>query len=168
MLSSSRYFRLFMSRGFQWCLLWNQSSCNQSMLHKPMYQRWNMSSCWSKSFPMCLSNWFQWYSMRITCLWTKSMFIRWYLLDCWQCISMSMSTTIHWTHLRYFNQSLCFATLSQWWYLHSHKSNKYERFLSTFWKEIYSLFFLAYVCSCTPSFYGPCCEIRNFCIPNPW
>lgn len=24
-----------------------------------------------------------------------------------------------------------------------------------------------YVCSCTPSFYGPCCEIRNFCIPNP-
>jgi hypothetical protein len=29
-------------------------------------------------------------------------------------------------------------------------------------------FFLAYVCSCTPSFYGPCCEIRNYCIPNPW
>ncbi|CAF3378373.1 unnamed protein product [Rotaria socialis] len=24
-----------------------------------------------------------------------------------------------------------------------------------------------YVCSCTPSYYGPCCELRNYCIPNP-
>ena len=27
---------------------------------------------------------------------------------------------------------------------------------------------LGYVCSCTPSYYGPCCEIRNYCLPNPW
>jgi hypothetical protein len=47
------------------------------------------------------------------------------------------------------------------------KSNKYDRFLLKFLMRKKN-FLVAYVCSCTPSFYGPCCEIRNYCIPNPW
>ena len=28
--------------------------------------------------------------------------------------------------------------------------------------------FSAFVCSCTASYYGRCCEVRNYCQPNPW
>lgn len=36
---------------------------------------------------------------------------------------MPMSTTIHWTNLRYFNQPMCFTTMSQRRYLHCYKPN---------------------------------------------
>lgn len=26
----------------------------------------------------------------------------------------------------------------------------------------------AFVCSCSASYYGRCCEVRNYCQPNPW
>lgn len=29
-------------------------------------------------------------------------------------------------------------------------------------------FSTGFVCSCTSSYYGRCCEIRNYCQPNPW
>lgn len=28
--------------------------------------------------------------------------------------------------------------------------------------------FSAFVCSCTASYYGRCCEVRNYCQPSPW
>jgi hypothetical protein len=41
-----------------------------------------------------------------------------------------------------------------------------DKFLKSTDKQCLSL--LAFVCSCTSSYYGRCCEVRNYCQPNPW
>ncbi|CAF4049350.1 unnamed protein product, partial [Rotaria sp. Silwood1] len=33
---------------------------------------------------------------------------------------------------------------------------------------LYLFLYKVFVCSCTPSYYGCFCELRNYCQPNPW